>query len=82
MIGLVFITSWAGIVSSVSAIAAAVGAGAAVVATRRNRDSIIEVHAIVNSRTTDLTKRVEQLSKALQESGATIPQSPDPTPPN
>jgi hypothetical protein len=82
MVALVFITSWAGVVSTVAAIAAAVSAVAAVIATRRNRDSIIEVHAIVNSRTTDLTKRVEQLSKALQESGAKIPQSPEPTPPN
>ena len=82
ILALAYFTSWAGVISSVAAVAAAVSAAVAVVMAVRNRNAVIQVHAIVNSRTTDLTNRVEQLSEALQKSGTKIPKSPKPTPPN
>jgi hypothetical protein len=80
ILALAFFTSWAGVVSSVAALAAAVSAGAAVVMARRNRNAVIkavvEVHTIVNSAMTALKERNEQLVKALQASGVKIPSSP------
>jgi len=71
-----------GVIGAVGAVASLMAASAALLQARKNQKAVIEVHAIVNSRTTDLTKRVEQLSEALQEAGTKIPQSPPATPPN
>ncbi len=55
-----------------SLIAAALGAYSSM----RNTRMISEVHVLMNSRMDDALTRIQQLGKALQESGVSIPDDP------
>lgn len=65
------------VVTFATAVVVLASAVATAIVTTRTRQQVKEVHVLVNSRFSEMETRVNQLTAALQQSGAAVPPPPE-----